>query len=126
MFLLIVATIGGGIGVIRPSLVSVPVTASFDYPWQIAWFASLALTSVIALLGARRHDVPGLLMERVGLLIQGVLMVAYAVAVFGASRTIGAPMFFAGFAVADWLRAWVITRVLRMLPPGERQPRRGG
>lgn len=124
-FLLIVSLIGGVIGMFYPGLIATSINQSFPPGFQITWFGGLAVTSAVALYGVFRRSLVGLLYERVALLTQTLLLVAYMVAVIGANgeRGVGASLFYVGYAAANVYRAWIITHTLRLYPPPQHPDR---
>jgi hypothetical protein len=118
-FLLVVSLIGGVIGMFYPGLIATSINQSFPPGFQITWFGGLAVTSAVALYGVFRRSLVGLLYERVALLAQTLLLIAYMVAILGVNgdRGVGASLFYVGYATANLYRAWIITHTLRLYPP---------
>jgi uncharacterized membrane protein len=123
-FLLIVSLVGGLIGMIYPQAIATSIAASIPAPFQVSWFGGLAVTSALALYGVYLASVAGLLWERVALLVQAVLLLAYLVAVvgFNGAHGVGAGLFYVGYAAANLYRAWIITHTLKLYPPPGQTP----
>lgn len=126
-FLLIVSLIGGLIGTLYPKLIATSIDSSFPGAFAVSWFGGLALTSGVALYGVYLGTVSGLLWERVALLVQAVLLVAYMVAIVGVNGTrgVGSGLFYAGYAAANIYRVWIITHTLKLYPSCSPPPTAG-
>lgn len=119
VFLLVVCALGGIIGLFSPSSISSSIDAAIPGPLYVVWFGGLAVTSILGLYGTMKGTLRGLLWERVALLTQAVLLVAFAVAIVGANGHygLGSLLFYGGFAAANVYRAWILTRAVRLYPP---------
>lgn len=82
----------GTSGLVLTTSISPAIDAAFPDSLENFYFAGLVLSSVITMAGILRYRVEGLLLERIGLVVQTCFFAAYAVAIL-ANRGIEALAF---------------------------------
>ena len=97
--------------------ISASISAALPPPWRTVYFAGLVISGAVALYGIWRHDVMGVLVERVGMWTMGALFAAFSGAIlllYGWSGLAAALMPLC-FSTANAARAVQIGRDLALL-----------
>lgn len=113
-----VAFLIGASGLVTTTSISPAIDAAFPDSFEDVYFAGLVLSSLLTLAGLVWHRVEGLLLERIGLLVQACFFAAYGIAILS-SRGLEALAFALipiCFTVANLGRAWQIRTDLAGLP----------
>lgn len=114
----ITALLIGGSGLVLPTSISPAIDEAFPDSLDNVYFAGLVLSSILTLLGIMWYRVEGLLLERIGLVVQACLFASYGIAILS-SRGLEALAFAlipVCFTVANLVRAWQIRADLANLP----------
>lgn len=108
----------GASGLVAPTSISPAIDAAFPDSFEDLYFAGLVLSSALTLVGIMRYRVEGLLLERVGLVVQACFFAAYGIAIMS-SRGLEALAFAlipVCFTIANIARVWQIRTDLANIP----------
>lgn len=114
---LVAIIISGAIGMIDPMARATSIAATMSPIWELAWYSTAALSSLIALCGVLSNRWEGLLIERGGLAVLSCACVAYALAIFDLSgaRGLSAGLILLAIAAANFFRIRQISHDLDLL-----------
>jgi len=117
VLMLCACAFAGAIGLLAPNASANAVTNTLPHWEVLCWYSGLLAGGVISLVGVARGGVMSLLVERVGIILLGCLMLAYALALFAQVGVRGTlPALVTGlFAVACVVRFVYITVDLKRM-----------